>query len=147
MDKYKSDIDSFVCAVMPGSGSVQIRTTPGEDSTFDKLSNMFLFFIFMKSIFTVLLLLSFAGGLLYTRDSSNLQYATTITTVLFIYSKTLSSAGISGVQCRSAKFSPSQIRAFAKTQVLATFCPFFLEKSLVRLIRVENDFKSSNLLK
>ena len=32
LEKYKSDIESFVCAVMPGSSSVQIKTTPG--STF-----------------------------------------------------------------------------------------------------------------
>ncbi|PON39900.1 Glycoside hydrolase [Parasponia andersonii] len=85
LEKYKSDIESFVCAVMPGSSSVQIKTTP--------------------------------GGLLYTRDSSNLQYVTTSTLVLFIYSKTLNSAHVAGVQCGSAKFSASQIRAFAKSQV------------------------------
>ncbi|BFG31796.1 hypothetical protein CerSpe_180700 [Prunus speciosa] len=83
--KFKTDAESFVCALMPGSSSVQIRTTP--------------------------------GGLLFTRDSSNLQYATSSTLVLFIYSKTLTAAQIGGVQCGSAFFSASQIRAFAKTQV------------------------------
>ncbi|XP_062074430.1 endoglucanase 20-like [Humulus lupulus] len=85
LEKYKSDIESFVCAVMPGSSSVQIKTTP--------------------------------GGLLYTRDSSNLQYVTTSTMVLSIYANTLNSAHIGGVQCGSTKFSASQIRAFAKSQV------------------------------
>ncbi|GMN31908.1 hypothetical protein TIFTF001_003443 [Ficus carica] len=85
LEKYKNDIESFVCAVMPGSSSVQIRTTP--------------------------------GGLLYTRDGSNLQYVTTVTMALLIHSKTLSAAQSGGVQCGSAKFSASQIRAFAKTQV------------------------------
>lgn len=27
--KFKSDAESFVCALMPGSSSVQIKTTPG----------------------------------------------------------------------------------------------------------------------
>lgn len=27
--KFKTDADSFVCAMMPGSSSVQIKTTPG----------------------------------------------------------------------------------------------------------------------
>ncbi|RZC92753.1 hypothetical protein C5167_007813 [Papaver somniferum] len=83
--KYKSDADSFVCKLMPGSSSVQIRTTP--------------------------------GGLLYTRDSSNLQYVTTATMFLFAYSKTLKEARIDGVQCGSIKFSTSKIRSFAKSQV------------------------------
>ncbi|KAL0283812.1 UNVERIFIED_CONTAM: Endoglucanase [Sesamum angustifolium] len=32
--KVKNDADSFVCALMPGSSSVQIKTTPGEPQTF-----------------------------------------------------------------------------------------------------------------
>ncbi|OVA02110.1 Glycoside hydrolase [Macleaya cordata] len=83
--KFKSDADLFVCKLMPGSSSVQIRTTP--------------------------------GGLLYTRDSSNLQYVTSASMFLLAYSKTLKAGGISGVQCGSVKFSTSQIRSFAKTQV------------------------------
>lgn len=58
-----------------------------------------------------------AGGLLYTRDSGNLQYVTSASMVLLIYSKILTAAKIQGVQCGSAHFSPSQIKAFAKTQV------------------------------
>ncbi|KAK7307875.1 hypothetical protein VNO77_41314 [Canavalia gladiata] len=83
--KIKSDAESFICAVMPGSSYLQIKTTP--------------------------------GGLLYTRDSSNLQYATTSTMVLFIFSKILNRNHIDGIQCGWAHFTPSQIRAFAKTQV------------------------------
>ncbi|XP_062192775.1 endoglucanase 20-like [Phragmites australis] len=85
LESYKRGLDSFVCAVMPNSGNVQIRTTP--------------------------------GGLLFTRDSINLQYTTTATLLLFIYSKTLSSSGSSGVQCSAASFSPYQIRSFAASQV------------------------------
>ncbi|XP_062119573.1 endoglucanase-like [Humulus lupulus] len=85
LEKYKSDIESFVCAVMPGSSSVQIKATP--------------------------------GGLLYTRDSSNLQYVTTSSMVFLMYSNTLNSTQIGGVQCGSANFSASQIRALAKSQV------------------------------
>ncbi|KAF9597247.1 hypothetical protein IFM89_016388 [Coptis chinensis] len=85
LGKFKNDADSFVCALMPGSSSRQIQTTP--------------------------------GGLLYTRDSSNLQYVTSATTVLFVYSRTLKAGGVDGVQCGSAHFSTSQIRAFAKAQV------------------------------
>lgn len=63
------------------------------------------------------------GGLLYTRDSSNLQYVTSASMVLLIYSKILDAAKIQGVQCGSAHFSPSQIKAFAKTQVdICTWC-------------------------
>lgn len=29
LSKFKTDIESFICALMPGSSSVQIRTTPG----------------------------------------------------------------------------------------------------------------------
>uniref|UniRef100_A0A2P2IQM0 Endoglucanase n=1 Tax=Rhizophora mucronata TaxID=61149 RepID=A0A2P2IQM0_RHIMU len=70
---------------MPGSSSVQIRTTP--------------------------------GGLLYTRDNANLQYVTSSTMLLFIYSRSLTAAHVNGVKCGSANFSASQIKAFAKSQV------------------------------
>ncbi|KAJ9147991.1 hypothetical protein P3X46_030090 [Hevea brasiliensis] len=85
LDKFKTDAESFICALMPGSSSVQIRTTP--------------------------------GGLLYTRDSSNLQYVTSSTMLLFIYSRTLTARHISRLQCGSVHFSASHIRAFAKSQV------------------------------
>ncbi|WCJ26367.1 Endoglucanase [Euphorbia peplus] len=85
LGKFKSDAESFVCALMPGSSSRQIRTTP--------------------------------GGLLYIRDSSNIQYVTTSTMVLFAYSKTLTANRINGVQCGSVYFSATQIRSFAKSQV------------------------------
>ncbi|KAF6162148.1 hypothetical protein GIB67_008277 [Kingdonia uniflora] len=85
MEKFKNDADAFVCALMPGSGSAQIQTTP--------------------------------GGLLYTRDSSNLQYVTSATMVLLSYSKTLKAGQITGVQCGSMQFSTSKIIAFAKSQV------------------------------
>ncbi|KAK3227898.1 hypothetical protein Dsin_007760 [Dipteronia sinensis] len=85
LSKFKTDIESFVCALMPGSSSVQIKTTP--------------------------------GGLLYIRDSSNLQYVTSSSMVLFLYSKTLNAAHMGGVQCGSVHFCASQIRAFAKSQV------------------------------
>ncbi|XP_010433888.1 PREDICTED: endoglucanase 20-like [Camelina sativa] len=83
--KFKTDVESFVCALMPGSSSQQIKPTP--------------------------------GGILYIRDSSNLQYVTTATTVLFHYAKTLSKAQVSSIQCGSTQFTPSQIRNFAKSQV------------------------------
>ncbi|XLR65255.1 hypothetical protein S83_015927 [Arachis hypogaea] len=85
LGKFKSDAESFVCAVMPGSSSQQIKTTP--------------------------------GGLLYTRDSSNLQYTTSSTMVLFIFSKILSRNNVSGIQCGFSHFTAPQIRDFAKTQV------------------------------
>ena len=59
----------------------------------------------------------FAGGLLYIRDSSNLQYVTTSSLVLCIYTKTLKAAHVDGVQCGSVNFSASQIKEFAKSQV------------------------------
>uniref|UniRef100_A0A0E0EL86 Endoglucanase n=1 Tax=Oryza meridionalis TaxID=40149 RepID=A0A0E0EL86_9ORYZ len=83
--RYKDNLDSFVCALMPNSGNVQIRTTP--------------------------------GGLLFTRDSVNLQYTTTATLILSIYSKVLKSSGSSGVRCSAATFSPNQISSFATSQV------------------------------
>ncbi|KAI4315468.1 hypothetical protein L6164_028273 [Bauhinia variegata] len=83
--KFRSDAESFICAVMPGSSSLQIKTTP--------------------------------GGLLYTRDSSNLQYTTSSTMVLFLFSKILTRSHIDRIQCGSAHFTPMQIRAFAKAQV------------------------------
>ncbi|KAM5572349.1 endoglucanase 20-like [Rosa sericea] len=83
--KYKTDAESFICAVMPGSSSTQVQGTP--------------------------------GGLLFIRDSSNLQYVTSSTLVLFIYSKTISSTQTGGVQCGSTFFSAAKIKAFAKAQV------------------------------
>ncbi|KAH9775348.1 Endoglucanase 20 [Citrus sinensis] len=85
LSQFKIHVESFVCALMPGSRSVRIETTP--------------------------------GGLLYIRDSSNLQYVTSATMLLFLYSKTLNTAHINGLQCGSAHFSASQISAFAKSQV------------------------------
>uniref|UniRef100_A0A0D9X7I4 Endoglucanase n=1 Tax=Leersia perrieri TaxID=77586 RepID=A0A0D9X7I4_9ORYZ len=83
--RYKDNLDSFVCALMPNSGNVQIRTTP--------------------------------GGLLFTRDSVNLQYTTTATLVLSIYSKVLKSSGSGGVRCSATTFSANQISSFAASQV------------------------------
>lgn len=59
----------------------------------------------------------FAGGLLYTRDSCNMQYVTTASMILLLYSRFLDSANVGGVNCGSITFSPSQIKAFAKSQV------------------------------
>ncbi|KAL0312542.1 UNVERIFIED_CONTAM: Endoglucanase [Sesamum radiatum] len=86
--RYKNDADSFVCALMPGSSSVQIRTTP--------------------------------GGLLYTRDSSNLQYVTSASMVLLVYSKILTAARVEGVRCGSVNFSTTKIAAFARSQLNKT---------------------------
>lgn len=85
LEKFKRAAESFICATMPSSSSVQIKTTP--------------------------------GGLLFTRDSSNLQYATGASMILLYYSNILNAAHIGGVQCGSLNFSPSQIKAFAKSQV------------------------------
>ncbi|XVE57960.1 hypothetical protein DITRI_Ditri04bG0131400 [Diplodiscus trichospermus] len=85
LSKYKTDVESFICALMPGSSSLQIKTT--------------------------------AGGLLYIRDSANLQYVTSSCMVLSVYSKTLKASHIDGIQCGSAHFSPSQIKTFIKSQV------------------------------
>lgn len=83
--KYKTNAESFICAVMPGSSSVQVQRTP--------------------------------GGLLFVRDGSNLQYVTSSTLVLFIYSKTINTTQTGGVQCGSTFFSAAQIKAFSKSQV------------------------------
>ncbi|MBA0806201.1 hypothetical protein Gohar_005663 [Gossypium harknessii] len=85
LSKYKIDVESFICALMPGSSSLQIQTT--------------------------------AGGLLYIRDSSNLQYVTSSCMVLSVHSKTLMTSNIDGIQCGSAHFSASQIKSFVKSQV------------------------------
>ncbi|KAL3652734.1 hypothetical protein CASFOL_002415 [Castilleja foliolosa] len=85
LSKYKNGADSFVCAMMPGSSSVQIRTTP--------------------------------GGLLYTRDSSNLQYVTGASMILLVYSNILTQFRVDGVQCGSVHFPVSVIKTFAKSQI------------------------------
>ncbi|KAK8478270.1 hypothetical protein V6N13_096220 [Hibiscus sabdariffa] len=85
LSKYVTDVESFICAVMPGSSSLKINTT--------------------------------AGGLLYLRNTSNLQYVTSSCMVLSVYSKTLMASRIGGIQCGSAHFSASQIKSFAKSQV------------------------------
>ncbi|OIV92649.1 hypothetical protein TanjilG_18000 [Lupinus angustifolius] len=81
----KSHADQFVCSVMPGSSSVQIKTTP--------------------------------GGLLFIRDSCNLQYTTASTMMLFIFSNILDKNKVAGLNCGSAHFTTSQIRAFGQKQV------------------------------
>lgn len=85
LEKFKKDADSFICAFIPGSSSIQIKTTP--------------------------------GGLLYFRDSSNLQYVTGASMILFMYSKVLETAGKGEVTCGSVNFSTSKIKAFAKSQI------------------------------
>lgn len=85
LENFKNGADSFICALMPGSSSQQIKTTP--------------------------------GGLLYTRDSSNLQYVTSASMVMLLYSNVLAAARVVGVQCGSVSFSSAQIKAFAKSQV------------------------------
>ncbi|KAE8683878.1 Endoglucanase 20 [Hibiscus syriacus] len=88
LSKYKTDVESFICALMiPGTGS----------STF-------------KVEVT-------AGGLLFLRESSNLQYVSSSCMVLSVYSKTLMASGIDGIQCGSDNFSASQIKSFMKSQV------------------------------
>ncbi|KQJ98077.1 hypothetical protein BRADI_3g34787v3 [Brachypodium distachyon] len=58
------------------------------------------------------------GGLLFTRDSVNMQYTVTAGLLLSIYSKALRSSGSSGgVRCSAASFSPVQIITFATSQV------------------------------
>ncbi|KMT12027.1 hypothetical protein BVRB_5g099860 [Beta vulgaris subsp. vulgaris] len=85
LSEYKSKADSFVCSIIPGSGTAQIQTTP--------------------------------GGLLFTRDSANLQYTTSAIMLLSIYVKALNKAHISGVQCGSVNVALSKIRTFTKSQV------------------------------
>lgn len=58
-----------------------------------------------------------AGGLLFTRDSVNMQYTTTAALILSIYSKALKSSGYDGVRCSAATFSQDQIASFAASQV------------------------------
>jgi hypothetical protein len=62
----------------------------------------------------------FAGGLLFIRDGSNIQYVASSSMVLFIYTKTLNAAHIDGVKCGSVHFSASQLKQFAKSQVCTT---------------------------
>jgi hypothetical protein len=62
----------------------------------------------------------FAGGLLFIRDGCNLQYVTSSSMVLLIYTKILNAAHIDGVKCGSMHFSASQLRKFAKSQVCTT---------------------------
>ncbi|VFQ82848.1 unnamed protein product [Cuscuta campestris] len=58
------------------------------------------------------------GGLLFTRDSSNLQYTAGGTMILFMYARMLDNHRIAaGLHCPSATFSSSQIKSFAKSQV------------------------------
>ncbi|XP_039036432.1 endoglucanase-like [Hibiscus syriacus] len=85
LSKYKTDVESFICKLMPGSNTLQYNTT--------------------------------AGGLLYVRSSSNLQYVTSSCMVLSVYSKTLMASNIDGIQCGPTHFSASQIKSFVKSQV------------------------------
>ncbi|CAA6672899.1 unnamed protein product [Spirodela intermedia] len=55
------------------------------------------------------------GGLLFTRDNSNIQYVASATFLLSLHARTTSSAG--GVRCGSTAITASEISAFAKSQV------------------------------
>ena len=61
--------------------------------------------------------MNFPGGLLYTRDSSNLQYVTSASNVMMVYSDILADAKITSIQCGDVSFSASEIRSFAQSQV------------------------------
>ncbi|XP_057865446.2 endoglucanase 20 [Cryptomeria japonica] len=85
LEKYKTDADSFICALLPKSPTKQITTTP--------------------------------GGLLFIRDSSNLQYVNTATFAMLVYSNIIKAAKVSSISCGGVSFKPSEIRSFAKSQV------------------------------
>ncbi|XP_021757560.1 endoglucanase 20-like [Chenopodium quinoa] len=85
LSDYKSKADSFVCSIVPESGSAQFQTTP--------------------------------GGLLFVRDAANLQYVTSASMIISIYTKALKQANISGVKCGSANLALSKLTAFTKSQV------------------------------
>lgn len=57
------------------------------------------------------------GGLLFTRDSTNMQYVTSASMALSIYARTLSASHVDGIQCGSVNISPSKIKSFTKSQV------------------------------
>ena len=103
---------------MPNSGNTQIRTTPGMCMIMNQLQ-----MIWADDHYTSMVCLTrfsdphTAGGLLFTRDSVNLQYTTTAALLLSIYSKTLTSVSDQVVQCSAASFSPDQISSFATSQV------------------------------
>ena len=59
--------------------------------------------------------MNFPGDLLYTRDSSNLQYVTSASNVMMVYSDILTDANISSIQCGGASFTASEIRSFAQS--------------------------------
>ncbi|CAH8352118.1 unnamed protein product [Eruca vesicaria subsp. sativa] len=84
-------------------------------------SNWFVYYYMFQLVLIFIIMFvyifGYSGGLLFTRDGSNLQYATTATTVLFHYSKTLTKARVGSIQCGSTKFTVSQIHDFAKSQV------------------------------
>ena len=53
--------------------------------------------------------MSFLGGLLYTRDGSNLQYVTSASNVMMLYSDILANSKIASIQCGDVSFSTSEI--------------------------------------
>ncbi|CAA7410118.1 unnamed protein product [Spirodela intermedia] len=55
------------------------------------------------------------GGLLFTRDTANIQYAAGAALLLSLHARTTSSAG--GVLCGATAITSSEISAFAKSQV------------------------------
>ncbi|KAH9308984.1 hypothetical protein KI387_036895, partial [Taxus chinensis] len=85
LQKYKTDSDSFICALLPTSPTKQITTTP--------------------------------GGLLFIRDSSNLQYVSSATYGMLVYHNIIKAANLSNISCGTVSFNPSYIRRFAKTQI------------------------------
>lgn len=111
-------MDYFVCALMPDSGNTQIRTTRGTLRTYVPPCLSLNSEEEQPKTSHLLHMTCAAGGLLFTRDSVNMQYTTTAALVLSIYSKTLQSwGGSDGIRCSAASFSPDQIASFAASQV------------------------------
>jgi hypothetical protein len=64
--------------------------------------------------------MKFAGGLLYTRNSNNLQYVAAASDIMIVYANILADAKISSIECGGVSFTHSDIRSFAKSQVSIT---------------------------
>ncbi|KAG9144718.1 hypothetical protein Leryth_027295 [Lithospermum erythrorhizon] len=87
LSKFKGDADSFVCSLMPGSSSQQIKTTPGG-------------LIYVRD---------YSSNLQYSTSGAMLLF--------FYSKILQATPNAQGLQCGSSNFSPSKIKDFATSQV------------------------------
>lgn len=110
-DSFRQHAEDFVCKVLPNSPYTSTQYTKGEAGLFVGFPLNWLFwdhlYIYISTI---------AGGLIYKLPEENLQYVTSITSLLTTYAKYMASKKHT-FNCGSLLVTEKTIRSVAKRQV------------------------------